>query len=85
MEVAQIFTCECSKRTYPSNQSLKAHRRTKMHHNWENGRELRILKKDMTIRDNTILKLEGRVDTLLDLNNELLTHIRELKQASSLP
>ncbi len=77
MELAQIFECPCNKRTYPSPNSLKAHQKTKMHKSWENATELRELKKELTIRDNTILKLERRFDILMDLNNVLLEKIKQ--------
>ena len=75
MELAQIFECPCSKRTYPSNKHLKLHQKTKMHKAWEDKSELRELKKDLTIRDNNIMKLEQRINTLIDLNNLLLTKL----------
>ena len=77
MELAQIFECPCNKRTYPSHNSLKSHQKTKMHKSWENATELRELKKELTIRDNTILKLERRFDILMDLNNVLLEKIKQ--------
>ena len=72
MELAQVFECPCNNKTYPSVKSLKSHKKTKMHISWEDKSELRELKKDLTIRDNNIMKLEKRIHTLIDLNNILL-------------
>ena len=85
MELSQVFECPCNKRTYPSSRSLKSHQKTKMHKAWEETRELRSLKKDLTIRDNKILKLEHRIDTLMDLNNVLLERIRPTSRMAPFP
>lgn len=76
MEISQVFKCPCNGRIYPSLQSLKQHKKTKIHLSWEGSRELRELKKELTIRDNKILKLENRIDTLLELNQVLLCRIK---------
>lgn len=84
-ELAQVFTCPCSKRNYNSLKSLKSHQKTKMHKAWEETRELRSLKKDLTIRDNKIMKLEHRIDTLMDLNNVLLERIKSTSRMAPSP
>ena len=45
MEISQVFKCPCNGRIYPSLQSLKQHKKTKIHLSWEGSRELRELKK----------------------------------------
>ena len=75
MECSIVFKCECSDRTYPSSQSLKAHQKTQMHKSWVNTKELRDMKIFLTERDNEILRLKGVVDNLKELNTILIKRI----------
>lgn len=40
MDVVEQLECECNGRSYPSKTSLNAHRKTKLHKQWENEREV---------------------------------------------
>ena len=40
MDVVEHLICECNGRAYPNKSSLNTHRRTKMHQQWENEREV---------------------------------------------
>jgi len=81
MELAKVYKCPCSNRTYPSEQSVRAHQKTKMHLNWMNGEELRSIKIELTRRDNKILKLKSDNNQLMQVNSLLLDRLKE-KQSS---
>lgn len=76
MECRVIYTCECNQKEYPTLASLKQHKKTKAHTNWENTRELRELKIKLTEKDNEILSLQTKLKSLRDLNNVLLERIK---------
>ena len=77
MELAKVYKCQCSGRTYPSEQSIRAHQKTKMHLNWINGEELRSIKIELTRKDNKILKLKSNNDQLMQVNSLLLERLKE--------
>lgn len=79
-EIIIVYKCPCNNRDYPSKASLLAHKKTKMHKNWESTREQRELKKDLTKKDNKILALETTVTRLRQLNNILIERISDLKK-----
>jgi len=79
MELAKVYKCPCSGRTYPSNKSLLAHQKTKMHLNWMNGEELRSIKIELTRKDNKILKLKRDNNQLMRVNELLLDRIQKKK------
>lgn len=67
MEVVESLECECNGRTYPSRNALNAHRKTKIHQNWETERE--------------VFELRCRCKKLENENESLkydLTHYRNL-------
>ena len=74
-EISIIYKCECNEKTYPSLQSLKSHKKTKLHKAWESINELRLLKIQLTEKDNEILNLSSKVKLLKDLNTTLLHRI----------
>ena len=75
MECTIVFRCECNNKTYPSKSALQAHRKTKGHKAWEECKELRQLKIDLTDRDNTIMALNYTIALLKELNTTLLKRI----------
>src|SRR6056300_999136 len=76
MECRVVYTCECNKKEYPTLSSLKQHKKTKAHTNWENTKELRELKIKLTEKDNEILSLHTKLKSLRNLNNILLERIK---------
>lgn len=76
MECRLIYKCECNDKEYPSQSSLKSHRKTKAHISWENTKELRDLKIKLTERDNQILSLHTKITSLKELNNALIQRIK---------
>jgi len=76
MECRVVYTCECNKKDYPTLSSLKQHKKTKVHTNWENTKELRELKIKLTEKDNEILSLHTKLKSLRNLNNILLERIK---------
>lgn len=75
MECSIVFKCECNNKHYPSQTSLKSHKKTKGHKQWEEQNELRELKIKLTLKDNKILSLENKVNNLRELNTHLLNRI----------
>jgi hypothetical protein len=75
MECTVVFKCECNGKSYPSESSLKAHKKTKGHIAWENTSEVRKLKIMLTERDNDILKLKDQNSKLRELNTVLVKRI----------
>lgn len=75
MECSIIYRCECNNKTYPSMQSLKAHKKTKVHKSWEETQELRELKIKLTEKDNEIVNLTNNICTLKELNTILVKRI----------
>lgn len=72
MEVVESLECECNGRLYPNRTALNAHKRTKLHKNWETENELH----DIRCR---CKKLENENEALkYDLN-----HYRKLVQILS--
>ena len=75
MECSIVFTCECNNKTYPSKQSLNAHKKTKSHRSWEEAGELRELKMTLTHRDNEIVTLKNTINSLKELNTILIKRL----------
>tara|TARA_B100001094_G_C18063303_1_gene736182 strand:+ start:887 stop:1135 length:249 start_codon:yes stop_codon:yes gene_type:complete len=71
-QVSLCFTCFCNNKNYSSQLSLKNHQKTKGHKQWEERNELKLLKIDLTDKDNQIVKLQNDVVNLKELNNLLL-------------
>lgn len=76
MECRVIYTCECNNKEYPSQSSLRVHKKSKSHQAWEKSKELRDLKICLTERDNEILSLQTKIKSLRDLNTLLLERLR---------
>ena len=76
MECRVIYKCQCNNREYPSQASLRSHKKTKTHQTWENSKELRDLKIRLTERDNEILSLQTKLKSLRDLNTLLMGRLR---------
>lgn len=81
MEVTQTFICDCNNRNYNTKIGLNQHRRTKAHVQWENQKELRELKIDLTKKDNKIMELEIDKKNLQDLNLILMKKISTLVES----
>lgn len=77
MECKLVFKCECNQKKYPSESSLKAHKKTKGHISWLNTKELRELKMSLTERDNEIVALKLKIKRLLHLNTTLILNMKE--------
>ena len=75
MECSIVFKCDCNNKCYPSQASLKSHKKTKSHKQWEEQNELRELKIKLTEKDNKILSLENKLNSLRELNTHLLNRI----------
>ena len=75
MECTVVYRCECNNKTYPSHQSLKNHKKTKLHKSWMETKELRDLKIELTNRENVILSLYSKIDLLKELNDTLLKRL----------
>lgn len=75
MECIVVFRCECNNKTYPSKSALNAHRKTKAHKAWEETKELRLLKIELTERDNRIVSLNQTITLLKELNTTLIKRI----------
>ena len=75
MECTIVFKCDCNNKTYPSKGALHSHRKTKAHKAWEDTKELRQLKIDLTERDNTIIALNYNISLLKELNTTLIKRI----------
>lgn len=75
-EIVPVWLCPCSNRVYPNKNSLLQHRKTKMHTKWENERELRELKKELTKRDNELLTLKTKIGMLQELNYKLISKLK---------
>ena len=75
MEITQTFICDCNNRNYNTKIGLNQHRRTKAHVQWENQKELRELKIELTKKDNKIMELEIDKKNLQDLNLILMKKI----------
>ena len=73
--VTVLYKCECNGKSYPSESSLKAHKKTKGHLAWENSSEMRKLKIMLTERDNEILKSKDQICKLKELNTILIKRI----------
>lgn len=81
MEVTQTFICECNDRNYNTKIGLNQHRRTKAHVQWENQKELRELKIELTKKYNKIMELEVDKKNLQDLNLLLMKKISILVES----
>lgn len=77
MDVALIYSCECTQRNYKSRSGLAAHKKTKVHVQWEQNSELRNLKIEMTKRDNEIVRLQSDKELLQELNLVLVRKIKD--------
>ena len=77
MDVAGIYSCECTQRNYKSRSGLAAHKKTKVHVQWEQNSELRNLKIEMTKRDNEIVRLQSDKELLQELNLVLVRKIKD--------
>ena len=75
MECSVVFRCECNDKTYPTKSALKSHKKTKSHKAYEEAKELRQLKIDLTNRDNTIISLNNTISLLKDLNTTLIKRL----------
>ena len=75
MECSVIFRCECNDKTYPTKSALNSHKKTKSHKAYEEAKELRQLKIDLTNRDNMILSLNNTIQLLKELNTTLIKRI----------
>ena len=75
MELVQTFTCDCNSRDYKSRANLKQHKKTNVHIQWENDKELRELKIELTKKDNKILELQTDKLNLQELNLILMKRI----------
>ena len=82
MEVTQAFICECNNRNYNTKIGLNQHRRTKAHVQWENAKELRELKIELTKKDNKIMELEVDKKNLQYLNLILMKKISTLEESA---
>lgn len=74
-EISILYKCDCNEKSYPSLQSLKSHKKTKLHKAWENMNELRLLKIQLTEKDNEILNLSLKIKLLKELNTTLIHRI----------
>ena len=75
MECSVVFRCECNNKTYPTKSALNSHMKTKSHKAYEEAKELRQLKVELTLRDNTIVSLNKTVTMLKELNTTLIKRI----------
>ena len=75
MECSVIFRCECNDKRYPTKSALNSHKKTKSHKAYEEAKELRQLKIDLTNRDNMILSLNNTIQLLKELNTTLIKRI----------
>ena len=76
MDVALSYSCDCTQRNYKSRSGLAAHRKTKVHMQWEQNSELRMLKVQLTHKDNEIVKLTADKELLQELNLVLVRKIK---------
>ena len=76
MEINETYICECNNKQYNSLHSLRIHKKTKGHQNWEREREIKLLKVVLTERDNEIVKLKNRMRLLKELNDTLIARIK---------
>ena len=56
---------------------MAAHKKTKVHVQWEQNSELRNLKIEMTKRDNEIVRLQSDKELLQELNLVLVRKIKD--------
>ena len=75
MNICQTFICDCNNRNYNTKASLSQHKKTKAHIQWENSKELRELKIELTKKDNKILELQVDKKNLQELNLMLMKKI----------
>ena len=68
MEVSQVFTCDCTGKNYKTRSGLAAHRKTKIHMQWEQKSEVRSLRMFLTQKDNEIIALKSDKSLLQELN-----------------
>lgn len=71
-DIVERYTCECNNKTYINRQSFSQHKRTKGHIQWENSKELKDLKTELTRKDNKIVELEYANKNLQELNYYLV-------------
>jgi hypothetical protein len=73
MDLVTNLVCPCNNKTYKTESSLKAHRKTQCHQYWEKTKE----QKDITIKIN---RLENENAHLKRLNFILLERISDLEK-----
>lgn len=73
MDICSQLVCPCNNKLYKCEKSLKAHRKTQGHQNWEQLKE----QKDTLIKIN---KLENENQHLRRLNILLMERINELEK-----
>ena len=75
MECTIVFRCDCNNKTYPSKSALYSHKKTKTHKAWEETKELRQLKIQLTEHTNTIVALNSTISLLKELNTTLIKRL----------
>ena len=75
MECTVVFRCDCNNKTYPSKSALHSHKKTKTHKAWEETKELRQLKIQLTEHANTIVALNSTISLLKELNTTLIKRL----------
>jgi hypothetical protein len=70
-----IYKCNCNKKTYPNDISLKIHFQSKAHKYWIQEKELKELKINLTEKDNQLIALKTKVSAMLNFNNLLMKRI----------
>ena len=82
MDVAVTHACECTGKNYKTKSALAAHKKTKIHMQWEVQAELRGLKVQLTKRDNKIVGLQADKQALQELNMLLVREVQRARSAA---